>query len=121
MTNQRIQAKNDAFRKAVMFAPQPDGKAVMTPGVAGLGNMVCAWIYKQIAEFDNFNEGNDPYEKHDFGSVTVAVSDLMTTGEPEIQKVFWKIDYYEDADMEFGTEDKLDCYRVLVIMLSEEY
>lgn len=115
-----VQLKNDAFRKAVMFAPQPDGKAVMTRGVAGLGNMVCAWIYKQIAEFDNFNEGNDPYEEHDFGSVTVSVSDLMTD-DAETHKVFWKIDYYEDADMEFGTEDKLDCYRVLVIMLSEEY
>ena len=115
-----IQAKNDAFRKAVMFAPQPDGKAVMTPGVAGFGSMVCAWIYKQIAEFDNFNEGNDPYGEHDFGSVTVAVSDLMT-GEAETHKVFWKIDYYENADMEFGTEDKLDCYRLLVIMLAEEY
>lgn len=121
MTTQRIQAKNDVFRKAVMFAPQPDGKAVMTPGVANLGSMVCAWIYKQIAEFDNFNEDNDPYEEHDFGSVTVAVSNLMTTGEPEMRQVFWKIDYYEDADMEFGAEDKLNCYRVLVIMLSDEY
>ena len=121
MINQRIQAKNDAFRKVVMFAPQPDGKAVMTRGVAGLGSMVCAWIYKQIAEFDDFNEGNDPYGEHDFGSVSVAVSNLMAAGEPEVHKVYWKIDYYEDADMEFGTEDKLDCYRVLVIMLSEEY
>ena len=120
MTKQRIQAKNDAFRKAVMFAPQPDGKAVMTQAIASLGSMACAWIYKQIAEFDTFNEGNDPYEEHDFGSVTVAVSDLMT-GENETHKVFWKIDYYADADMEFGTEDKLDCYRVLVIMFAEEY
>ena len=120
MIHQRIQAKNDAFRKAVMFAPQPDGKAVMTRGVAGLGNMVCAWIYKQIAEFDNFNEDNDPSGDHDFGSVSVSVSNLIT-GEDETHKVFWKIDYYADADMEFGAENKLDCYRVLVIMLSEEY
>ena len=111
MTNQHIQTENDAFRKAVMFAPQPDGKAIMTRGVASLGSMACAWIYKQIAEFDNFNEGNDPYEEHDFGSI-----------QPQgLPKIFWKIDYYADADMEFGTEDKLDCYRVLVIMLSEEY
>ena len=111
MTRELIQAKNDAFRKAVMFAPQPDGKAIMTRGVANLGNMVCAWIYKQIAEFDAFTDDNDPYGDHDFGSV-----------QPQgLPKVFWKIDYYEDADMESGTEDKLDCYRVLVIMLSEEY
>ena len=103
-----------------MFAPQLDGKAVMTKAIASLGSMACAWIYKQIAEFDNFNEGNDPYGEHDFGSVTVAVSDLLT-GEDETHKVFWKIDYYADAGMEYGTEDKLGCYRVLVIMLAEEY
>lgn len=120
MTTQQIQAKNDAFRKAVMFAPQSDGKAVMTRGVAGLGSMACAWIYKQIAEFDTFTEGNDPYGEHDFGSITVAVSDLFT-GELETHKVFWKIDYYADADMEFGTEDRFNAYRVLIIMLAEEY
>lgn len=120
MTNQRVQAKNDAFRKTVMFAPHPDGKAVMTPGVARLGSAVCAWIYKQIAEFDDFTEDNDPYGDHDFGSVTVSVSNLMTDAD-ETHKVFWKIDYYEDADMEYGAEDKLNAYRVLVIMLSEEY
>ena len=111
MTNQRVQAKNDAFRKTVMFAPHPDGKAVMTPGVASLGSSVCAWIYKQIAEFDDFTEDNDPYGDHDFGSI-----------QPQgLPKIFWKIDYYEDADMEYGAEDKLNAYRVLVIMLSEEY
>ena len=120
MTNQSVQAKNDAFRKAVMFAPHPDGKAVMTPGVANLGSAVCAWIYKQIAEFDSFTEENDPYGDHDFGSVTVSVSNLMTDAA-ETHKVFWKIDYYEDADMEYGAEDKLNAYRVLVIMLSGEY
>ena len=120
MTTQQIQAKNDAFRKAVMFAPQPDGKAVMTRSIANLGSMTCAWIYKQVAEFDTFNEDNDPYGEHDFGSVTVAVSNLLT-GESETHKVFWKIDYYADADMEYGTADRLNAYRVLVIMLAEEY
>lgn len=115
-----VQLKNDAFRKAVFTRPQPDGKAVMTPAIARLGSMACAWIYKQIAEFDTFTPDNDPYGEHDFGSVTVAVSDLIT-GEAETHKVFWKIDYYEDADMQYGTEDKLGCYRVLVIMFAEEY
>lgn len=115
-----VQLKNDAFRKAVMFAPQPDGKAVMTKAIASLGRMACAWIYKQIAEFDAFTPDNDPYGEHDFGSVTVAVSDLIT-GEAETHKVFWKIDYYEDASMVYGTEDRLNAYRVLVIMFAEEY
>ena len=115
-----VQLKNDAFRKAVMFAPQPDGKAVMTKAIASLGSMACAWIYKQIAEFEAFTPDNDPYGEHDFGSVTVSVSDLMT-GEAETHKVFWKIDYYADATMQYGTADHLNAYRVLVIMFAEEY
>ena len=106
-----IQTKNDAFRKAVMTAPQPDGKAVRTQGVAGLGSLANMVLQAKVAAFDDFNEGNDPYGEHDFGSITLA----------NLPKVFWKIDYYENASMEYGTEDKLNCYRVLIIMLAEEY
>ena len=121
MTNQLIQAKNDAFRKTVMGGKRaPDGKAVRTVGVAGLGGLTNLFIQSQIANFKDWTEGNDPYGEHDFGSVTVSVSNHLT-GELETHKVFWKIDYYADASMEFGTEDKLNCYRVLIIMLSEEY
>jgi hypothetical protein len=62
--------------------------------------------------FDDFNEGNDPYEEHDFGSFELA-------GET----FFWKIDYY-DNDMTFESEDPADpekTTRVLTIMFAGEY
>ena len=107
-----IADKNDAFRKAVMKGIQrEDGKAVRTQAVAALGSLTNLFIHAKIAAFDDFNEGNDPYGEHDFGSVTL---DGKT-------KIFWKIDYYADTSMEYGAEDKLNCYRFLVIMLAEEY
>ena len=45
----------------------------------------------------------------------------MRDAETLQPKVYWKIDYYEDASMEYGAEDKINCYRVLVILLADEY
>ena len=101
---------NDTFRKKVLYTPQPDGKAVMTPSVAALPSNLQAWLFYAVATDTDFPTGNDPYGEHDFG---VVVSGSM--------KFYWKIDYYENAEMEFGTEDKANAYRVLVIMLAEEY
>ena len=105
-----IAKRNDAFRKKVMSTPQPDGKAVMTRGVAALPSNLQAWLFHAVATDTNFPAGNDPYGEHDFG---VVVSGDM--------QFYWKIDYYADAAMEFGTEDKVNAYKVLVIMLAEEY
>ena len=109
--SQTIQSKNDAFRKAVFSCPQPDGKAIMTNAVANLAGMTKMLLFQEIVNFDNFTEGNDPYGEHDFGCVELE-------GLP---KIYWKIDYYADATMEFGTEDHLNAYRVLVIMFADEY
>ena len=46
-------------------------------------------------QFDDFNEGNDPYQEHDFGSV-----------EYDGDKWLWKIDYY-DPVMNTVHEDQL--------------
>ena len=119
MTNP-IAEKNDAFRKAVLFSPQPDGKAMMTQRIADLGKLTCLWLYREIANFDAFEEGNDPYGEHDFGSFTISVDNLFT-GEAEKRKVIWKIDYWEDETLQWGTEDKLNCYRILTIMFIDEY
>ena len=107
-----IAKRNDAFRKAVMHGKKSkDGKAVRTRGVAALGSLTNVYLQSAIAAFDTFTADNDPHGEHDFGTIQVD-------GVP---KVFWKIDYYEDSTMEFGTEDRRNAYRVLVIMLADEY
>ena len=40
-----------------------------------------------VRDYAEFNEDNDPYGEHDFGSLKVA-------GE----KIFWRIDYYDEKD-----------------------
>lgn len=106
-----IQVKNDAFRKAVFMGPQPDGKALMTPAVENLAEKTKALLFFEIINFDNFTEDNDPYGEHDFGCIE----------RDGIPKIYWKINYYKDEMMEDGAEDPLNAYRVLIVMLAEEY
>jgi Protein of unknown function (DUF3768) len=103
----RIRALNDQLRQN--FAK---GIAVMTPGVAALGAEAVERIVKTIAVFDDFCHANDPYEEHDFGAFEV-----------EGQKIFFKIDYY-DQDLSMNSPDPADpavTQRVITIMLAEEY
>ena len=75
-----------------------------------LDEVVISDIFVAVQEFSNFTEDNDPHGEHDFGSFTVAGN-----------KVFWKIDYY-DQQLQYGAESlDPDCRRVLTIMLAEEY
>ena len=110
----RIAQINDEFRRQAGFAlSRVPGRCVITAGIAALGQEAQAEIFKRVREFSEFRPGNDPYGEHDFGSVTAS-------GE----QVFWKIDYYEDAEMEMGSEDPGDpnrCFRVLTVMLAAEY
>ena len=102
---------NDEFRKQILQRGVDTGKAVMTPGIADLGSMAQAYIYSMIMNYDRWDYRTDPHQEHDFGVIEAI----------DLPKIYWKIDYYENADMEYGTEDKQNCYRVLVIMLSSEY
>ena len=111
--HEKIAEANDAFRKKVIREPHPNGRALMTRGVAALDASSQAAVLNAVRDQSEFEEGNDPYGEHDFGCVT-----------PYGIKVYWKIDYFEDASMEFGApdKDKVDnCYRKLTIMLAEEY
>ena len=75
-----------------------------------LDEVVISDIIVAVQEFSNFTEDNDPHGEHDFGSFTVAGN-----------KVFWKIDYY-DQQLQYGAEPlDPDCRRVVTIMLAEEY
>ena len=108
----KIAETNDRFRRAAMKGiKSTDGKAVRTQGVAALGSLTNLFLQAQIAAFDAFTETNDPHGEHDFGSIQLD----------GCLKVFWKIDYYSDASMDSGADDKLNAYRVLVIMLADEY
>jgi Protein of unknown function (DUF3768) len=108
-SHERIRDLNDAFRKS--FDPA-FGRAVVTAGVNALPSDVRAMAIRTVATFDAFDEDNDPYGEHDFGSFDLA-------GE----RFFWKIDYY-DANLEFGSDDPADSTkttRVLTLMLASEY
>ncbi len=96
-----IAALNDKFRRS--------GFGLMiTPGVKAIDDLI--GLLGEVKAFHAFTEDNDPYGEHDFGTI-------LWKGE----KVFWKLDYY-DQDMKYG-EDALSpkCRRVLTVMLAEEY
>ena len=67
-------------------------------------------LMSEVRTFNQFNEDNDPWNEHDFGRIDFR-------GE----KVFWKIDYYDQA-LE-GWEDPLspNCKRLMTVMLADEY
>src|SRR5580700_4198015 len=94
-----IQKRNDQFRKQCAY--------MITRGVQGLENVF--GLIATISRYNDFHEGNDPYDEHDFGS-------LKWEGE----KILWKIDYY-DQDLKFWADPTTDaCRRVLTVMLAEE-
>ena len=91
---------NDQFRKVETFS--------VTQGVFGLRDML--GLVQAVRDYTDFTEDNDPYGEHDFGS-------LDWDGE----KVFWKIDYYDQTSQKW--HDPLDpgCERVLTVLLASEY
>jgi len=106
-----IAALNDAFRLTLGFRSEVHGRTVMTRGVASLPGDTVAQILRGVATFNTFTSDNDPYGEHDMGRVRCA----------GVEDVFFKFDYFENADCEYGAENGLQCYRVLTIMLAREY
>lgn len=97
----QIAVLNDRFRRLrhMMAA---------TPGVCEFEDF--PQLVNAVRWYDRFNEANDPYQEHDFGSL-----------DWHGKRVFWKMDYY-DRDLKYWC-DPLDpeCRRVITIMLAEEY
>ena len=84
----------------------------MTRGIRALHKEDILNIMEKVSTFDDFNEGNDPYQEHGYGSF-----------EYKGEKIIWKIDYYDKA-YEYASDDPCDVNktnRVLTIMLAEEY
>jgi hypothetical protein len=59
----QIRGLNDELRQHLL-----GGIAVITPGVAALGQEAVERIVKTVAVYDDFCHANDPHEEHDFGS-----------------------------------------------------
>jgi len=104
---ERVRALNDAFRTAGLATGW-----VATVGVRALGPAFILEAVERVQSFGRFDEDNDPWGEHDFGSFELS-------GEP----LFWKIDCY-DPDLLFGSADPGDpdlTRRVLTILLASEY
>ena len=103
----QIRALNDQLRQRLV-----GGMAVITPGIAALGQEAVARIIKTIEVYDNFCHANDPHEEHDFGAF-----------DADGHTVFFKIDYFDDS-LTYHSPDPADpsvTQRVITIMLAEEY
>ncbi|MCG9133601.1 DUF3768 domain-containing protein [Candidatus Poribacteria bacterium] len=115
----QMQLRNDIFRKAVLSRPQAHGKVAFTIGVRGLPKDVFGQVIKAIKTYSDFPAGNDPHKEHDFGVVQLE-------GHP---KIYWKIDYFENANCDMpeneewgeNESDFLTAYRLMTVMLAEEY
>jgi hypothetical protein len=108
-TTTTIAEINDRFRQK---GGDPLGRTVLTELVASMSPQEQVSIKRLVRLFDNFNEENDPYSEHDFGSV-----------EHQGETYFWKFDYW-DENYQYGSEDPSDLAktrRVLTIMHSSEY
>ncbi len=115
----QIAALNDLFRLNFFvpsFGPRPvPGQVVCTRGISALPPETQIRVWAEVSNFNDFTEGDDPYCEHDFGAF-----DMRAVPE----RIFWKIDYYENRSCTFGSEDPSDpaqCFRVLTIMLASEY
>jgi len=112
MDTATIRSLNDRFRKR---DPSVPGQTVVTRALWELceGNAYkLLELHRQVAEYDDFSEDNDPHGEHDFGVFTF-----------EGEKCFWKVDYY-DPTLTFGSENPADTtktMRVLTLMLASDY
>ncbi len=110
----RIAELNDRLRTALGIPCSVPGMVILTRGVADLPEEQRCSILTKVKNFTDFTEDNDPYGEHDFGNFN----------QSEVEKVFWKIDYYADDSCTWGSEapeDPKKSFRVLTIILAKEY
>ena len=111
-TKTTIADLNDKFRRGDPTVP---GQFVITSGLNGLldeHERPTEKLANIVRSYSTFTEDNDPHREHDFGSFEFLD-----------HTCFWKIDVY-DKTLKWAAEDATDIdasYRVLTIMLAEEY
>lgn len=101
-----LRFQNDLFR---VFGPSQSipGRCLMTRGVGQIADRQAVVDAVRLYPAQEFEENSE----HDFGVVHV-----------DGHKLFWKIDYYQDSDCDSGADSPAEkCYRVLTVMLAEEY
>ncbi len=116
---------NDAFRSGRGRVP---GRIIQTVGISALPADVQTFIVRRVQAFDAWTPDNDPHGEHDFGTV-IVVGDFETASyhandRDADLRVFWKIDYFENDECEYGAEhpdDPTQSFRILTIMRAEEY
>lgn len=98
----KIARLNDRFRGMA-------GDVIVTQGVIqGVPSVID--LLKKVERFNDFNEDNDPYGEHDFGSLNWYGA-----------LIFWKIDYYEGEYQFWCDPLSPHCKRVMTVLLAEEY
>lgn len=103
----KIALLNDQFRSTFT-----GGQVFMTAGINALDERTRAEIIAAVMEFDAFDEGNDPYGEHDYGTVQIAGKTYV-----------WKIDTY-DLRLKYMSPDPSDpavTRRCLTILLPSEW
>ncbi|EDM69389.1 hypothetical protein RAZWK3B_11642 [Roseobacter sp. AzwK-3b] len=104
-TQERVRDLNDRARRTFQNC-----HVVITPGIDSLDDVHA--VLRQVQQFNDFTEHNDPFQEHDFGSF-----------QHQGHVIFWKWDYY-DLDMSMHSPDPSDpavTARVLTVMLADEY
>jgi hypothetical protein len=110
MNKEQLREGNDALRRCLNASEteRPQDGVFLTRGVMTCSNL--REVLHKVMAFDGFEAGNDPYEEHDFGKVTVDGEDY-----------FFKFDYY-DEDMKYGADPLSQPFRrILTILRAEEY
>lgn len=102
----KICKKNDELRSQLPLLPRPH-RLMLTQGIrAEFSDEDIPEILMQIKNTDKFDDGDDPWKEHDFGSFVF-----------KDERIYWKFDYYCNAFETF----KENGTRVLTVMLASEY
>jgi hypothetical protein len=88
------------------------GMAVITLGIAALGQEAAARIVKTIEVYGDFCHANDPHEEHDFGAF-----------DADLHRVLFKINYFDSSPTVHSPDpsDPNVTKRVITTMSAEEY
>lgn len=117
-TDTPISKLNDRFRKEMLdLIKVVPGGVFLSEGMAHVRDddyRQYIRVVHAVMTFDDWNYGNDPWLEKDMAKVEID----------GLEPFFFKIEYFEDEEMEWGCEDPADvskCYRKMTILFCSEY